>query len=262
MAAAVVPVAAGPAQAHDEGFSFRCFVSHRSPDDPIVHPGLPGMSHLHDFFGNTTTDAFSTTESLLAGDTNCTIPENRSGYWIPTLLNGTTPVTPLYVNVYYRPGRKDPASVQPLPAGLRMIAGDGAASWPQQRNVVSWGCGANGMVYLYPWLLKPWLPGCGQGFDLVLYVHFPDCWDGRRLDSPDHRSHMAYSDGRACPFTHPVPVAQLVLSVHYPVRGGTSLVLSSGGKYSGHSDFMEAWDRDVLEDLVRRCINRGEHCHF
>lgn len=28
---------------------------------------------------------------------------------------------------------------------------------------------------------------------LELHVTFPDCWDGVRLDSPDHRSHMAYS---------------------------------------------------------------------
>jgi hypothetical protein len=28
---------------------------------------------------------------------------------------------------------------------------------------------------------------------LQLDVIFPDCWDGRHLDSPDHKSHMAYS---------------------------------------------------------------------
>ena len=28
---------------------------------------------------------------------------------------------------------------------------------------------------------------------LELHVLFPDCWDGKRLDSPDHQSHMAYS---------------------------------------------------------------------
>jgi hypothetical protein len=28
---------------------------------------------------------------------------------------------------------------------------------------------------------------------LELHVNFPDCWDDRPLDRPDHHSHMAYS---------------------------------------------------------------------
>lgn len=54
---------------------------------------------------------------------------------------------------------------------------------------------------------------------LRLAIRFPDCWDGRRLDSPDHRSHMATArrtgatGSRICPRSHPVAVPQLVMKV-------------------------------------------------
>ena len=41
-------------------FISHCAFSHSLPDDPIVHPGVPGASHQHDFFANTTTSATST----------------------------------------------------------------------------------------------------------------------------------------------------------------------------------------------------------
>jgi len=253
-----VPVGTQNAEAvTDPGFAFRCYFSHRLPDDPIVYPGVPGQSHMHEFFGNTTTDAYSTPESLRGGPSNCTIDGNSSGYWIPTLLNSESPVTPLYANVYYRPGSKNKSTVKPFPAGLRMITGNAKATSPQRRGVVSWGCGANGVVYLYSSL-----PMCSAGYDLVLYVWFPDCWNGKTLDSADHKSHMAYAANGACPSGYPVPVPQLVLSVHYPLRGGSGLYLSSGGQYSGHADFMQGWDQSVLAGLVSRCINPGVTCRY
>jgi hypothetical protein len=46
---------------------------------------------------------------------------------------------------------------------------------------------------------------------------FPSCWDGKNLDSPDHKSHMAYSGTGtgglgygACPATHPIRVPQVM----------------------------------------------------
>src|ERR1700686_4028379 len=48
-----------------------CGYSHSLRDDPIVHPGLPGASHMHDFGGNNKTNAYSTLASLRAATTNC-----------------------------------------------------------------------------------------------------------------------------------------------------------------------------------------------
>jgi len=47
-------------------------------------------------------------------------------------------------------------------------------------------------------------------------IIFPTCWDGKNLDSPDHKSHMAYGQGSgangggACPSSHPVKVPQVM----------------------------------------------------
>src|SRR6266516_5979553 len=126
-------------------FAALCCFSHAAPDDPIVHPGLPGMSHLHDFFGNVTTDAYSGYASLRAGGTTCRTTQDASGYWVPALLRAGVPVTPLAVKIYYRAARgADAAAIQPPPPGLRMVAGDAMASAPQPGHVTFWGC--RGMI--------------------------------------------------------------------------------------------------------------------
>ena len=48
-----------------------CPFTHRLPDDPIVLPGLPGASHMHSFFGNTSTNAHTTLATLQNSPSNC-----------------------------------------------------------------------------------------------------------------------------------------------------------------------------------------------
>src|SRR5207244_7167809 len=89
---------------------------------------------------------------------------------------------------------------------------------------------------------------------LELRVNFPDCWDGKRLDSLDHKSHMAYSRGFVCPRSHPVKVPQIRLMIRYPITSGRGVTLSSGGQLSAHADFFNAWDEHVLARLVADCF--------
>jgi hypothetical protein len=60
------------------GFVVSCGFSHSNSSDPIVVPGHAGMSHLHEFFGNTTTNENSTGASLLTGSTTCDDRRDRS----------------------------------------------------------------------------------------------------------------------------------------------------------------------------------------
>ncbi len=90
---------------------------------------------------------------------------------------------------------------------------------------------------------------------LELHVNFPDCWDGRRLDSPDHKSHMAYSRDYVCPRSHPVKVPLIRLMVTYPTSGGPGIELASGGQLSGHADLFNGWDERVLARLVETCFH-------
>ena len=75
-------------------FVVKCAFSHTAPNDPIVHPGMTGMSHSHDFFGNRLTDADSTAASLLGGPTTCNKQSDTAAYWAPTLFDHGQPVTP------------------------------------------------------------------------------------------------------------------------------------------------------------------------
>src|SRR3954447_3071502 len=120
-------VLAAPAQAiplpETPHFLATCTLSHRAPNDPIVHFGMPGMSHMHDFFGNSTTNAFTTARKLRAGRTSCHPNADRSGYWTPTLYVGKRPARFASVTVYFEAWPGHTAEVRPFPYGLKMLAG-------------------------------------------------------------------------------------------------------------------------------------------
>ena len=236
-------------------FVSTCRFSHHAPDDPIVFPEHPGFSHDHSFVGNTTTDAFSTLDSLQAGSTTCRRAGDTAAYWMPTLADNATPVTPTGATIYYR--RRTRAKVAAFPAGLKMIAGDSKAQIAQSLKVTFWNCGPTAGIA--PTSSVPTCPDAGAN-GLRLHVNFPNCWDGQTLDSTDHKSHMAYSTNGRCPADHLVPVPAISLIYRYPIQGDSSVYLSSGGQFSAHADFFNAWDEATLSRLVDGCLNALVHC--
>ena len=258
--AAVAPGKSGRVL-HGGAFFSNCPFSHGSNDDPIVYPRQPGRSHAHTFFGNVSTDARSTLASLRSARTTCRVPGDRAAYWIPTLFQNGREVRPAKAQFYYV--MRGYAEMRPFPAGLRMIAGDAHSVGPQRGGFVYWACGAGGGVRSAASTSIPTCRPARTQFHgevrwektlLELHVDFPDCWDGRRLDSADHRSHMAHSVDYVCPASHPVKLPLIRLNVQYPTTGGSGLALSSGGQFSGHADFINAWDQPVLDRLVRECF--------
>ena len=232
-----------------------CKFSHRAPDDPIVFPRRPERSHDHTFFGSVSTDAFSTPRSLRDSATTCQRADDTASYWAPTLIAGGRAVEPLDGEFYYR--RRAVTRLRPFPPGLRVVAGNSAARKPQSLRVTFWDCGEHGGVA--PTARVPSCPD-DRSKSLRLHVRFPDCWDALRLDSRDHRSHMAYSLGGVCPRTHPVAVPSLELTIQYPSAGGAGIQLSSRGQLSGHADFVNAWQQDGLKRLVDYCLNALRNC--
>jgi hypothetical protein len=248
---------AGVSRADLVGVNFveNCRYSHQAPDDPIVFPGQPGLSHQHTFVGNSTTNAFSSFGSLRSGGTTCMRQDDTAAYWVPALYQGATAVLPVAATVYYRRGTL--AEVSPFANNLRMIAGDAKATSPQGMRITFWSCGvASGVDRSAD------VPTCpdAQGSFLRLHIRFPECWDGRRLDSADHKSHMAYAVRGECPSTHPVEVPQITQIYRYPSRGGEGFALASGGVYSAHADFVNAWKPGSLKKLVEGCLNALVHC--
>jgi hypothetical protein len=106
---------------------------------------------------------------------------------------------------------------------------------------------------------------CGTGY-LKGVIIFPSCWNGVSVDSPDHRSHLAYPTGKGCPSTHPVSIPKIVFHITYGIRNGTGYGLSSDAKagmtsgMSLHADFWNAWEPGRLSQLVATCVNAGITC--
>jgi hypothetical protein len=236
-------------------FVAHCRYSHSGQNDPIVHPNMAGMSHLHDFYGSVDTDQNSTAKSLHNTETTCDKGADSAAYWHPALLDHGKVVTPNDLSAYYRaaPG-VDPKDVEPFPFGLKLLAGDQTATTPQPGEATGWTCGSRTDLHDTP-------PTCTSGAPLHLVLTYPDCWDGEYLDSEDHVSHATYSSDGRCPKGFPVHIPQLSVAIRFPISGkGHDLSLASGNIYSAHGDFLNAWDPAGLEREVRACIHRNAVC--
>ena len=254
-----------------------CSLSHMNYDDPIVFPGKKRSTHLHAYFGNTDVDYSSTSESIAnSGNTTCTGGiTNRTAYWAPAVVDTVTrkPVMPWGENglqVYYKTGYRGVPSNQVvnMPAGLRMIAGNATSTTPQTGGHLIYYCESNPNPQFS-------FPNCAPGDRLVMAVEFPQCWNGRDLDSPDHKSHMAYGawgpqfgrNGAGCPASHPVPIPSITQNFRYPVPAGgmanwrlVSDMYEGPAGYSGHADWWNGWDEAVFQKVIDNCYSRSLDC--
>ena len=276
-------------------FRFICNPSHLAKDDPIVYPGQPGKSHLHQFFGNTSTDANSTYASLrTTGTSTCNSPVNRSAYWVPAMMNGKGQVVkPDYVAVYYkRRPKSDPLCAKigvacvDLPRGLRFVFGYNMLNPAQSPTGAAYfNCdGPTAVPGHYPDIVTA-AKNCPTGNRLGAVINAPECWDGQSLDSADHRSHVAYSAyiGQSyaqCPATHPYVIPTFTMGVWYT----TDADLDRSGSWSAtaptwhlasdvmagmpmmkpgstmHADWFGAWDDSVLNMWATNCVDKLLNC--
>ncbi|MEH1165389.1 DUF1996 domain-containing protein [Micromonospora sp. CPCC 205539] len=252
-------------------FRADCTYSHRLPDDPIVAPGLPGASHMHSFVGNKALTANTQAKDLLKFTaTSCKPMQDHSAYWVPTLYDNATgkPVETSGFRVYYRSAMKSSTGQMPTPNGLRMITGDAKKKQPTPR-------GATGQFYCAfygPGDLDGiarstngnW-PICGGDATLHFMMQFPDCWDGKHLDSPNHKDHVAYGANNACPRSHPVKIPAITFDIQYPVKGtpaGYYLSSDKGGKSASsmHGDAFVMWDVATMNKRTKNCLLQRRTC--
>lgn len=243
----------------------RCYPAFFSFDDPIVYPGMPGLAHAHMFWGADKVDANGVVPG--AGGTCRGGAVNLSGYWAPALLDSAgKALVPYVLDVYYKQSNYDlnPNSTNFVapPAGLKILGGvmTGTKSAPQSRNIMSWSCegpdtsNGNGSSSGIP-------SGCTTP---AMHVHFPYCWDGKNLDSADHRTHVVYPSGGKCPATNPVLIPAISFHIYYRnVSAGAHLSCdanASEGGYCGHADEILNWDPTIMAAMVRGCVNAGLSC--
>jgi hypothetical protein len=205
---------------------------------------------------------------------------NRTAYWTPAVVDTKTgePVLPDEATIYYKTGyNMDPANVRVLPTGLRIIAGDKdarSAQFAGELQLATWSCRDAGGADVATIPLS-----CPAGDAVRLTIIFPQCWDGVNLDSPNHKSHMAYPDyssaGRnasKCPATHPVMLPEITEHFDFPVTKGQESApsswrlssdmydTSSRGGLSAHADWMMGWDPPTLATLVQNCLAKALDC--
>ncbi len=240
-------------------FTDTCLRTTTAPNDPILMPGMTGMSMQHDFFGNTGTTASSVTAQLVGGSTSCSTSADASAYWTPVLFQNGAALAPKATLIYWRAPVGAQRGVQTVPAGLTMIAGNENALAPQGRQTIAWTC--SGVSQLR---LSDAPHDCGAGTFLRLVITFPNCWDGHNLDGAK-QSNVVMMSGMSCPSSHPVQIPQIVFHANYPTSSAAGLTLSVGPATQGlvtteHADFMNGWNEPVLTADVNACVVTGTRC--
>jgi hypothetical protein len=258
---------AAPAYAGSGSFLAECGYDRSLPDDPIVFPRLPTMSHRHDFIGARNVNAFSTLISMKGNGTTCHLAGDTAGYWTPALYRNGVAIPPGGVSptgikarlrVYYATSNLAKGTlVEVPPPDLRVVAGNGHATSPAGNLVreIYWGCSDNSVSGKS--LTPP--ASCPTGL-LSVHIGFPNCWDGV-LTHVNDTPHLRYPVQGVCqpPFTHALP--RVTFRWEYPVGTTTgTITLASGPAYTMHGDFWQTWDQNVLASLVQRCLNSGVSC--
>ena len=233
----------GPAAPQIQAIRMQCGVGQVNNVDPIVMPGMPAMSHYHQFFGNTSTNENTTVASLLANrTTTCSNRADFSAYWAPQLWQGSTAIAPTNMTVLY--AKTVTSAVVAHPAGLVLIAGNAKAVEAQDLAIVAWYCGNN----VQNASATPQV--CTRNQDLVGLIRFPECWNGKDLDSANHKDHVTYAVNRTCA-AGTVALPQLQMHIRYPAQANVStLALASGSIFSLHADFMNGWNQRAFERQV------------
>ncbi|MCW7536836.1 DUF1996 domain-containing protein [Aquabacterium sp. A7-Y] len=236
-------------------------------------PRLPGTARtlaLACVFRNTGVNAHSTADSIAhSGNSTCrggTI--NRSAYWVPAMIDTREgrPLKPMDSNFYYKSGYYGvvPRNFNAIPQGLRMIAGNAKNDGPQGPHRCK--CVGTGVDAMY----SQSIPNRPVGSEMWLEIDLPQYWDGRNLDSTDHKSHVAYANG-SCPASHLVALPVITFNIRYAVtEAGAPLRwrLSSDrydpsrpGGYSAHADRWNGWKPDLMDAWMRHCVQPGLDCH-
>jgi hypothetical protein len=248
----------------DVSFKVTCNFLKSAVFDPIVAPDQARAGHQHDFFGNKDINpgmnTFAELQAAGAGRTTCNDALDLSGYWAPSIYDADTGAQhrPQRMTGYYRRQQKD-AAIAAYPDGLAVITG-----WKQGDTTgspaVEWQCtGA-------PARTTPPKGACASGSYVQVSVAYPDCWDGFRTDSANHRDHMAFSvpagpsGSYVCPETHPVAVPELTIYFNYPTLTHGNVTLSSGPWFTFHADYLNGWDRARLTERIDTCLMTLQKC--
>jgi Domain of unknown function (DUF1996) len=238
---------------------------HRNTANLVVAPGVPGPPHhVHEYVGNLSTDVDSTDDTLAGAATSCRNGDRSTYYW-PVLRAGARAgesthgdiAEPVAVTLSAFGSPAGP--VVAMPPLLRGAVGDAnTATAPVGQDTRAWTCSGT------PDRRTGRYPLCPRGQRVVRVFDFPSCWDGRRLDTGNHRAHLTFPDpGGACvPGTFAVP--RLRITVEYPRPDGDRFAIDAfpsqrNAPQTDHAFFVNLMPEPLMAQVVR-CLNEGEGC--
>ncbi|KAJ5688885.1 hypothetical protein N7462_003277, partial [Penicillium macrosclerotiorum] len=260
--------------------------------DPIVDPGEIS-SHVHAIHGGGNFGMSADMDTLLESScTSCAVTQDLSAYWTPALYfmhtNGSAELVEQVGGMlaYYLLYGEN---ITAFPNNFRMLAGDPFQrnfTWPvpdppksswsgaqvsqkalRQKalgfNCLNYAAAAEASLYRHYMPNKTYLDEhCTDGLRLELM--FPSCWNGKDVDSDDHKSHVAYPDlvmTGTCPEGYETQLVSLFYETIWntyafkDVDGYFALANGDPTGYGYHGDFMYGWEEGVLQDAVDTCTS-------
>jgi hypothetical protein len=153
--------------------------------------------------------------------------------------------------------------VTPMPRFLRALTGDAKPTSRGPANARnSWTC--SGVTDR----LSDRYPICPAGSAVQRVHDFPGCWNGRDVDSANHRAHLAFADraGACQPGFVAIPQVRITISYDIPraVQERGQYALDSfpeenHNPFSDHDDFVNVNSVRQMKKIAA-CLNTGRRC--
>ncbi|SDT51819.1 DUF1996 domain-containing protein [Actinoplanes derwentensis] len=182
---------------------------------------------------------------------NLELPNNTGGV-----------VRPASVLIEYRGNAT--SKVVPMPKFLRALTGDAKPTSRGPANArATWTCSG------FTDRLADKYPICPKGSQVQRVQDFPGCWDGKNIDSTNHRDHLAFADAAtgACKQGFAaIPQLRITISYDIPrdvqVKGQFALDSfpeEDHNPFSDHNDFINVNSAQTMQKIAT-CINKGKTC--
>ncbi|EMF55561.1 MULTISPECIES: DUF1996 domain-containing protein [Streptomyces] len=258
----------------------------RNSDNVIVAPGVSnGAQHQHDYVGNQSNNAFASDQDLANAQTSCQNQGDKSSYFWPVIriqdgsndIDANKPgggadknvgkiVEPSQAQLKFVGNKRGP--VVAMPQALRIITGDAKAFVNGLNNAnTNWSCtGFEDRVVTDKY------PICPQGSSVVRTSFFQSCWDGKNIDSANHRTHVDFveADGSCSNGFQAIPQLQVRLVYNVPapqIQNGQVVQPYAVDSFpenlhkpiTDHNDFINFFNQQTMNKMVQ-CINNGQNC--